>query len=132
MRQLCAAAKPLGDDIGLRRFGAARRRLGVAHLGEGALQGGQQRALGAALEHLGDEGAARLQHASAAKAKAASASATMRRWSVAAWPVAGAAMSLEHEVGRPAERRADRRRRRRVAEIALDQQVAPGDRIGRR
>ena len=59
--RLCAAAKPLGDDVGLGRFGAARRRLGVAQLGKGPFQRGQKLALGAALEDFGDKRAARLQ-----------------------------------------------------------------------
>src|SRR5580765_1203209 len=41
-RQLCGPAEALGDDVGLRRFGAARRRLGVAHLGEFPLQGQEE------------------------------------------------------------------------------------------
>src|SRR5438132_2599417 len=48
--QLCAAAKPGRDDVGLGRFGAARRWLGMAQLGEIPLQLRQQCALGAALK----------------------------------------------------------------------------------
>src|SRR5579859_5311925 len=56
------AAKSCCDDVHLGRFGSARRGLGVADYGEIALQRRQQRARGAALEDLGQEGAARRQH----------------------------------------------------------------------
>ena len=53
--------EPRGDDVDFRRFGAARRRLGVADRGEAPLHVGQQLGLRAALEDLGDEPAARRQ-----------------------------------------------------------------------
>src|SRR3546814_6243828 len=56
------AAKAGGDQVHLRRVGAAGLRLHMRDLGEVALQRRQQVALGAALQHLGDEGAARRQH----------------------------------------------------------------------
>ena len=58
MRALPAAAKPGREDVGLGRFGAARRRLGVAQLGEVALQRGEQLPLGTALKDFGDKGSA--------------------------------------------------------------------------
>src|SRR5262249_27126139 len=57
--QLCAASKAGRDDVRLGRFGAARLWLSVAQMGEVPLQPRQQRALGAALEHLGDEDSTR-------------------------------------------------------------------------
>ena len=64
-----AAAKPLRDDVGLGRFGAARRRLRVAQFGKSPLQ----RASSAPRRRpgtLGDKRAARLEDRSG-KAKAA-------------------------------------------------------------
>src|SRR5271166_3485013 len=57
-QRLCAPAEPFRDNIGLRRFGAARRRLGVTDFDKGPLQLSQQPALGAALKHFGEKGAA--------------------------------------------------------------------------
>jgi len=53
-----AATKPFRDDVSLRRLGAAGRRLRVAQFGEDLLQLREERALCAALEHLGYKGAA--------------------------------------------------------------------------
>src|SRR5438045_2269522 len=58
---LSAATETLCDHVSLHRLRAARRRLRVAQFGEGPLQHREQRSLGAALEHLGDKGAAGLQ-----------------------------------------------------------------------
>ena len=54
--------EPGRQHVELGRVGPARRRLDVAHAREIALQVGEERALGAALQHLGDEGAARREH----------------------------------------------------------------------
>src|SRR3546814_6030474 len=53
--------EPLRDHIQLGRPLAARRRLGVPDGREMPLEQGQQFAVGAAREHLGDESAARQQ-----------------------------------------------------------------------
>ena len=92
--RLCAPAEALGDDIDLGRFGAARRRLGVAQLGEDRASGGRAIRPRRRPERPWRRRRRRARARCAAKSKAASASATMRRWSVAAWPVAGAAMSV--------------------------------------
>src|SRR4029077_8403477 len=62
MPPLSATAIPGGNDIGLGRFGPARRRLGMAQFDEVPLQRGEQLSLGAALKHLGDKGPAGLEN----------------------------------------------------------------------
>src|SRR5258707_8753971 len=61
-RQLCAAAVPGRDNVSLGRFGAARRRLGMAQLREIPFQLCQQCSLGAALKHFGDKSSARFEN----------------------------------------------------------------------
>ena len=125
-RYACAA-EPLRDDIDLGRFGAARRRLGVAHGGEIALQRREQRALGAALIDLGDEGAARREHAAR---ELVTPPRPARRCAVIGGAVAGRGRRHvgEHDVGlaRPAPRRS--RRALRGARKSSSSTVAPGDR----
>src|SRR5258708_8939024 len=52
------ASESRRDDIDLRRLGTTRRRFGVAHGFEVALQRGEQGAFGTALKDLAEEGAA--------------------------------------------------------------------------
>src|SRR5580704_2734648 len=56
-RRLLATAKPLGNDVGLWRLGAARWRLGVAQLAKGSFELREQRAFSATLEYFRDKDA---------------------------------------------------------------------------
>src|SRR5271166_5842450 len=56
-----SAAKTGSQEIKLRGFGAARRRLDMPHHSEIALEHREQRRLGAALQHLAEERSARGQ-----------------------------------------------------------------------
>ena len=87
------ALESLRDDVPFARALAAGRRLGVLDRGEVALELGDQLVVGAAGEHLGDEGAARAQALRTANSSPASTSAMVRRWSVCGWPTVFAAMS---------------------------------------
>ena len=87
--------------------------------------------LRAALEHLGDEGAAGRQHLAARNRSAISASAMMRRWSVALCPVVFGRHVGQHEVGLAAQQRAPAASGIvRVGEVALHERGA-GHRVDR-
>ena len=113
-----SAAKPRRQQIKLGRIRAARRRLDVLHAGEVALERGEQRAFGAALQHLGEERAARRQHLAGEFGRGLDQRHDLEMIGLA---VAGGVRRHvgEHHVGRPAEHRLELVRRRRIEEIEL-------------
>ena len=119
MRQLCG-----GRETPWRRHRSPPIRRGSPAAWRGArsakarFSAASSVALGAALEHLGDKGAARRQHGLRAKAKAVLGQRDDAQ--MVGRGVAGRRRRhvAQHEIGRAAERRADRRQRLGVEEIA--------------
>ena len=122
-----APAKPGRQQIKLGRIGAARRRLDVLDAGEIALELGEQRRLGAALQHLARGRRRPAPAPRAAKSAAASASAMICRWSVLRWPVAFAAMSDSTTSAAPPSMALSRSGAVGVEKIEL-QEIDAGDR----
>ena len=87
------AAEAGGQHVELGGIGAARRRLDVAHLGEVALEVGQQRRSRCRPAAPWRRTPRPAPAPRGRTRRPVSTSATMRRWSVAVWPVALAAMS---------------------------------------
>ena len=118
-----AAAEAGGDHVELAAVLAAGRRLGVAHGAEVALQRLQERALAAALEHLGDEAAARRQ---GLQRRVERELGQRHDAQVVGRAVPGGVGRHvgQHQVGGAAERRQRRRLHRLVPEVALDDRGA--------